>query len=46
MIKLKCYKCDHEWNYGGKGQFYATCPNCYRKILIGKAIIENERDEN
>jgi Zn finger protein HypA/HybF involved in hydrogenase expression len=38
-MKIKCYKCNHEWEYKGKSKNYITCPDCYRKIRI----IINER---
>ncbi len=39
-MKIKCTKedCQHEWNYKGKSKFYATCPNCYRKVKINKKV--------
>jgi len=33
-MKIKCGKCDHEWNYKGHSKFYVTCPYCYKKIRI------------
>lgn len=36
MVKMKCSKCKHEWNYKGKSKYYVTCPHCYRKIKIKK----------
>jgi hypothetical protein len=35
MTKLKCPKCNHEWNYKGKASF-ATCPSCLSKVKVIK----------
>ena len=35
-MKIKCTKCEHEWNYKGKLKHYVTCPDCYSKINIEK----------
>jgi hypothetical protein len=35
MAKLKCPKCNHEWNYKGKASF-ATCPSCLSKVKVIK----------
>lgn len=34
--KITCYKCKHKWIYSGKGDYYITCPRCYRKINLKK----------
>jgi len=36
MVRLRCPNCGHEWEYKGKKLFYATCPNCLRKVNISK----------
>ena len=35
-MKIKCTnkKCGYEWDYNGKGKFYATCPKCLYKVRI------------
>ncbi len=43
-MRMLCYKCDHSWNYKGKnteGEGYITCPGCYYKIRVDKALIES-----
>ena len=35
-MKIKCYKCKHEWNYKGKSTIYITCPHCYSKLNLKK----------
>jgi len=47
-MKMKCYHddCGYEWNYKGKAPFYATCPQCLRKVKISKARVEQERENN
>ena len=45
---MLCYKCDHPWNYKGKNTEegdYITCPGCYRKIIFGKALIEDPSEQ-
>ena len=46
-MKLKCTnkKCGKEWDYKGKADFYATCPNCLRKVKIQQSKQE-EKNEN
>ena len=42
-MRMLCYKCGHSWNYRGKyteGEGYITCPGCYYKIRVDKALIE------
>ena len=42
-MQMLCYKCDHSWPYKGKKteeKDHITCPGCYYKILLGKALIE------
>ena len=36
-MKIKCKKCNHEWEYKGKSKFYVTCPQCYVKINLNKS---------
>lgn len=31
---LECKSCEHEWDYQGDSDYYATCPNCYYKVKI------------
>ena len=35
-MKLKCtnLKCKNTWEYKGSADFYATCPNCLRKVKL------------
>ena len=40
MVKLKCPKCGYVWDYKGGKQYYATCPNCFRKVSIAKYKVE------
>ena len=43
-MRMLCYKCNHSWNYKGKnteGEGYITCPGCYYKIRVDKALIES-----
>ena len=39
-FRLYCNKCGHEWNYKGKRQFYACCPNCHSSVRISKVSIK------
>ncbi|WP_257719736.1 hypothetical protein [Sulfolobus acidocaldarius] len=36
MVRLRCPKCGHVWEYKGKSMYYATCPVCMRKINVEK----------
>jgi ribosomal protein S27E len=35
-MKIRCKKCEHEWEYMGNSKYYVTCPECYNKINIKK----------
>jgi hypothetical protein len=41
-MELKCTnpKCEREWEYKGKSEFYATCPSCLNKVRINKKVKE------
>lgn len=42
-MRMLCYKCDYSWNYKGKyteGEGHITCPKCFYKIRVDKALIE------
>jgi len=46
-IKCKNKKCNHIWDYKGKADFYATCPNCMRKNkLPEKKTIKKIKEKN
>ena len=44
-MRMLCYKCGHSWNYtrrNTEGEWrYITCPGCYYKIRVDKALIED-----
>jgi predicted RNA-binding Zn-ribbon protein involved in translation (DUF1610 family) len=40
LVKLKCPKCGYVWDYKGRKQYYATCPNCFRKVNIARNRVE------
>ena len=31
---LRCGNCKYKWNYRGKSNYYATCPQCLRKVKV------------
>jgi hypothetical protein len=33
-MKLKCKKCDNEWDYKGSNPYYATCTKCLNKVKV------------
>lgn len=37
---LKCKKCGREWDYQGKSDYYATCPNCKTSVNIEEQAAE------
>lgn len=36
ILKCKNKLCKKKWDYKGKARFYATCPDCLRKVKIKK----------
>jgi hypothetical protein len=38
MVKLKCKKCENEWNYKGLNKYYATCTKCLSKVPVKEYI--------
>jgi len=34
IVLLRCHHCDHTWDYGGRNQYYTTCPKCRFKVKI------------
>jgi ribosomal protein S27E len=34
--RLRCKRCGKEWNYKGKANYKAQCPNCYTSVLLPK----------
>lgn len=34
---LKCKRCEKEWDYKGKNEYYATCPRCLTKVRVIKS---------
>jgi len=37
MTRLRCAKCGYEWDYKGRRDRYATCPNCKASVKIARA---------
>jgi len=33
-MKLKCPKCNREWEYTGKKKIYTSCPDCKTSVKI------------
>jgi len=33
-MKLTCQNCKHEWEYGGRSKYYASCPVCHYKVRV------------
>ena len=42
MVKLKCQRCKHIWNYKGKKKHYVSCGNsdCKTSVTIRKATVK------
>ena len=36
MVKLKCKRCDYEWEYNGDSEWYASCPKCRTTVNVRK----------
>ncbi len=39
---LRCRRCGYEWEYGGKSEWYASCPRCRTSVRVGKATFNLE----
>lgn len=39
-MKLKCKRCNYEWDYKGNSEWYTSCPKCRTTIRVRK--LENE----
>lgn len=33
-MKVKCDRCEKEWEYKGKNKYYATCPDCHNAVKL------------
>lgn len=36
MLKIKCKRCDYQWEYKGKSEWYTSCPKCKTTVNIKK----------
>jgi len=34
--KLRCQRCFHEWEYGGKNPYFTLCPHCRTTVRVSK----------
>ena len=46
MIQLTCKKCKRTWNYKGKSNYYATCPQCHNNVKTKSMKDENDERMN
>jgi len=37
---LRCPHCGHVWEYGGRRQYYATCPRCTWKVSLRRHAVD------
>ena len=45
-LRVRC-KCGYEWTYGGKSNFYASCPKCHSTVVFKeKRKPENDKNKN
>ena len=44
-MKLKCNKCENEWDYKGKNPYYATCSRCLNKVKVVDPEVRNPPKE-
>lgn len=41
-MRLKCKKCNREWDYSGDKKFYTSCPDCKTSVKISEDKNEKE----
>ena len=41
-MKVKCKKCNREWEYKGHSKYYVTCPECYNKVRLNLEVKQND----
>ncbi len=44
-LKCKNKECNYVWKYKGQHKFYATCPNCLRKVAVIKDKEKKESED-
>ncbi len=37
-MMLKCGRCGYGWQYGGKSEWYASCPRCKSSVKVGGTV--------
>lgn len=42
IVPLRCHRCKHYWEYGGKNEWYATCPNCRTYTSVKRNRVARE----
>ena len=42
-MKLKCKRCEYEWEYNGESEWYASCPKCRTTVSLKKQKEEKVR---
>ena len=45
MTKLKCKKCENEWDYKGSNPYYATCSRCLSKVKVPVEEVRKTQNE-
>jgi len=35
---LRCGRCGYGWEYGGKSEWYASCPRCKSSVKVGGTV--------
>lgn len=45
VIPVLCHRCKHQWNYGGKNTYVATCPHCRTQLSIRKHSVKSKDDK-
>lgn len=38
MVEVTCGKCNRVWDYKGKNEYYACCPQCHKSNSLKKII--------
>jgi len=41
-MQIKCKRCNYEWDYSGKSEWYTSCPRCRTNVKVGSGPEPNK----